>query len=91
MFKTNSLCNATNIAGGIREESHENKCLVQELNLNIHHDNEIKEASVKKWKASGIPRRILRSFSLTCLKRKVYNQYVLTATNYGFETWKQCK
>ena len=49
--------------------------------------DEIKRRIVAGWTAFNKNRDIMKSKVPMCLKRKVYNQCVLTAMTYGSQTW----
>lgn len=49
--------------------------------------DEIKRRIVAGWMAFNKNRDILKSSVPMCLKRKVYNQCVMTAMTYGSQTW----
>jgi len=55
------------------------------------HDVEIKSRIEIGWKSFSINRDVLKSKMPMCLKRKVYNQWVILAKTYGCETWKLTK
>ena len=49
--------------------------------------DEVKNRIIKGWKSFGQLNNIFKSEIPTCLKRKVFNQFILPSLIYGCETW----
>ena len=65
--------------------------LGQLIKLKKDLDNEIKRRIKIGWMTFGRNRDIFKSKMPLCLKRKIYNQCVIPAMTYGYETWELTK
>ena len=87
MFNKLAQISAVQINGIEVEKVDEYVYLGQLVTMKNDKSDEIKRRIIAGWVAFNKYRDIMKSKIPICLKRKVYNQCVLTAMTYGSQTW----
>ena len=87
MTNTNAQMNAI-VQDTTLEQVSEYIYLDQRINLQERNqEQEIKRKITTGWKAFGRNSDIMKSSMPICLKRKVFDQCILPAITYAYETW----